>query len=786
MQARQGLRVLEYAGPSSGIASAYAGWLMARMGAQVTTLGWPGSAAAASPGSPLELAREALALGKTSRPLPSSRAELDALLLDCDVLLCDAPQAIGTLAGTPGDLAARLPGLVLGIATHFGLAGPYAGQRSTALDAQALSAVSWSLGDPGREPLSLPVGILEHESGAMLAAGCLLALSVRDELGTGRIVDVALADVLASYVAGNCRVYIHHGLKWHRNGQRPSGSCGAYPYLILPCKDGQVCISGRTRDEWQRLVQVMGDPPWASQPRYQDLRSMGTKYPEEVDALISPWFAQHTKAELEAIALKNNLIVAPLREFQEVLQTEQFAFRNFLEPATVAGRPVQVPALPFRVTARRSESAPDTASQLLGTAAPGGKPLSRDGQPLAGLRVLDFGWVWSAPWVGTMLGELGAQVIKVEHGQRPDNLRLAGKVFRDGTLVEGPTREMSPMYHQVNHGKLGITLNMKDARAVDLARRLAALCDVAVENMSPGSLERSGLGYDTLREANPRLVMLAMSAAGQFGPFANMRAYAPTMSAFAGLESLVGYRGELPVGALNFGIGDPNASVHGLLALLAALRRARATGEGSYIDLSQVEALVATVRPYLLSTQVEGVQPRPMGNTHPEMAPHGIYPAAGPDAWLTIAVADDAQWHALGRLAPDTAWAQDARYGSMAGRLASADQLDVELAQWTAQQDRDALVSRLQTAGIASAPVLPVEEQWNHPHFNARSMKHRVHIPVYGDEDMFRAPWRFSDLEPRITRCGPALGEHNAYVFGELLQLPADEIAALVADGVIA
>lgn len=785
-QEYEGVRVLEYAGAGSGIAAAYAGWLLARMGAQVTRLASEPQAASDGSPSPLQLALEVLADGKDTAAVPSNRDARDVLLADCDILLCDVPDALEALTGPRAELAARLPRLVLGVASHLGIDGPYAGQPSSALDAQALSAVAWSLGDPRREPLSVPPGVLEHQSGAMLAAGCLLALSVRDEQGTGRVVDIGLADVLASYVAGNCRVYIHHGLKWHRNGQRPSGSCGAYPFVILPCKDGEVCISGRTREEWQRLVQVMGNPAWASEPRYQNLRAMGTQYPEEVDALVAPWFRQHTKAELEAIALKNNLIVAPLREFREVLRTEQFAFRNFLQPASAGGTEVLAPALPFRVSTRREEAAADISGELLCTRAPTGESLSHQGKPLAGMRVLDFGWVWSAPWVGTILAELGAQVIKVEHALRPDNLRLSGKVFRDGKLVEGPSKEMSPMYHQINHGKLGITLNVKDPRAVALARRLVAISDVAIENMSPGSLERSQLGFEQLRAINPRLVMLAMSAAGQFGPFANMRAYAPTMSAFAGLESLVGYRGETPIGALNFALGDPNASVHGLLALLAALRRARATGEGAYIDLSQVEALLGTVRPYMLAAQVDDRQPQPMGNGHPEMAPHGIYPARGEDRWLTVAVADNTQWQALKRVAGEAAWARDARYDSVAARLAAAAQLDAEIADWTRAHDRDTLVAQLRAAGVAAAPVLSVEEQWRDLHYEARSIKHRVEIPVYGGEDLFRAPWRFSDIEPEISRCGPRLGEHNAYVFGELLQMPAAEIKALVAEGVIA
>ena len=226
--------------------------------------------------------------------------------------------------------------------------------------------------------------------------------------------------------------------------------------------------------------------------------------------------------------------------------------------------------------------------------------------------------------------------------------------------------------------------------------------------------------------------------------------------------------------------------MHGLVALFAALRRARATGEGCYIDLSQVEALLGVLRPYLLEAQVRHRQPEPMGNAHPEMAPHGIYPAQGNDAWLTLAAADDTQWQALRLLAPGMPWAGDARFDHLPGRRAHATELDAALAAWTASQPRDELVARLRAAGIASSPVLSVQEQWRDPHFAARGIKTRVTIPVYGDEDLFRAPWKFSDFEPRIERCGPSLGQHNDFVFGELLGLPAAEIAELKASGVIA
>ena len=782
-----GIRVVEYAAEGRGPAAAYGAWLLARLGAQVTR--WIDDTACPSTPSasdPLQLAIEALDEGKHSETMPPSAAQCIALLKGIDILICDAPNAFIAHYGALATLRAQLPQLIVAIVTPFGLTGPYADLPATTLDAQAISAVAWSLGEPGRAPLTLPPGVTEHQGGAMLAAACLLSMNARDASGSGQLVDIALADVLATYVAGNARLYIHHGLQWQRNGRRPFGSGGAYPYAILPCKDGAVCVSGRTREEWNRLVQVMGNPAWASQPRYQDLRSMGKHYPEEVDALVMPWFAQHTMAELEALALEHNLIVSPVRSCADVLATEHFVTRGFLKPGRVAGRTVQVPGRPYRVVEKRHEKSADIAPSLLCGPAPRVATTAPSAPPLAGMRVLDFGWVWSAPWVSTMLAELGAEVIKVEHAARPDNLRLAGRIFRDGQLVEGSSREMSPMYHQINHGKLGITLNAKEPRARALLARLVGISDIVIENMSPGSMERNELGYEQLRAHNPRLVMLAMSSGGQFGALSTMRGYAPTISSFVGLEGLIGYRGEQPIGALNFGLGDPNASVHALLPLLAAWRRARASGQGCYIDLSLLEALAGTLRPYLLDAQIHGKQPAMPANGHPAMAPHGIYPAREDDAWLSIAIANDVLWQAFTRLVPDAPWAQQLRYRHAAGRLSDALTLDAALAAWTSQQARDSLVTRLREVGIAASPVLSVEEQWCDPHFAARAIKHRVSIPTYGEEDLFCAPWRFSDFAPRITRCGPGTGEHNDYVFGELLALPAAEIAELKSAGVIA
>ena len=699
-----------------------------------------------------------------------------------DIVVIDDLAGFEAFAGQPlKGVAARHPGTVFGVSSVYGLTGPLAGKPATALDAQAVSSTSWVLGEPGRAPLSVPPGVLECQAGAHLAAACLAAWQAGTPEQGGQIVDIALADVLAAYVAVNCRFYIHHGMQWARAGRRASNSGGAYPFVILPCKDGDVCLSGRTRPEWERFVQAMGSPDWAKETRYTKLRAMGQQYPEEVDALILPWLRERTKAEIASVAHEFQLTIAPLREFDEILATPQLAERGFLKKWSQGGTTLRGPGLPFHATAARGKG-PDFACELLAAVAPARPHAGR--RPLAGLRVLDFGWVWSAPQMGSILAQLGAEVIKVEHGKRLDNARMSGTVIRDGQKVEGDTTAMSPMFHQINKNKLGITLNTKLPEGVALARRLAAVSDVVLENMSAGSLERTGLGYAELSALNPRLVMVAMTGAGQFGPLADMRTYAPAMSSFAGMESLVGYPGESPVGALNFAVGDPNAAVHGLVALFGALARRDATGSGCYIDLSQTEALLATLAPYMLQAQAEGRQPEPTGNAHPTIAPHGIYRAAGADRWLSLAVQDDAQWAALATMVGGDA--ADARFSTAPGRIGARAELDRVVQAWTAGQDRDALVARLRQAGIAAAPVQDIGEMWNDGQLTARGMKGVAELPGLGTEDLFRAPWLFSDFTPPREGRGPLLGEHNEPVLKGLLGLSHAEFDGLVADGVIA
>lgn len=833
MHALNGIRVVEWGG--GFIAAAYAAHLLRELGAEVVKVE-PVAGDLARHYGPFPQNRPdpdasglfiALNAGKKSVALDIDTAEglaaLQSLVASADVLISDVALARRRrLRMDPLALRAVHPQLITVGLSVFGETGPLALAPQAAVDACAVSGASHVLGERGREPLSLPFDQPDFQAGVHGAGGALMALIARSQSGKGQNVDIASADVLAAAIGTNSMTFRHFGsLSWEREGRRASGSGGAYPYTILPCKDGLVCVMGRSKIEWQRFVEALGNPQWAEEPRYQDLKAMGTSYPDEVDALLIPWLSRYTREELSAIGSRFNFPIGPLKTIDEVIASPQLRHRGYFReiPHATLGS-VKVPGVPWQVAgvprspvgpaprlgehtaellaqlvlapgstleaAQAKAATPDSAVTPAAQRTAASQYADRHAAPLAGLRVLDFGWVWSGPVVSTLLAEFGAEVIKVEHAGRLDNMRLRGVPTIDGRKPEGPAIEVNPYFNQINHGKGSITVNLKDVRGQALLHRLIPLTDVVIENLTPGALAKSGFGYSTLSKLNPQLVMMSMSSTGQHGPLNQFRAYAPIMSSHCGLENLIGYPGEPPLGMLNFGYGDPNAAAHALLPLLAALIQRKANGQGCYIDMSQTEAVVSVLIEPIMRWTMNHEISKPAGNRHAYFAPHGIFPAAGKDQWLSIAVPDDSAWNALIDLMLRPVWALDTALSTAPGRRAAADRIEPALAAWTQIQNRGLLVEQLRSVGIAASPVLTVEQQWTNQQFLARDLRIAARHPYLGTQDIYRTPWTMSETPPRVRGPAPLLGSDNERVFGGLLGLPSSEIAWLQSEGVIA
>ena len=382
MAALAGLRVVEW---GELIAAAYCSKLLAEFGAQVVKLEAPAGDAARAcgpfPGDVADPESSGLFIflnsGKRSLVADvegaAGRQALHALLARADIFVTNQALALRRRLGFDApSLRARYPGLIVVSLSVFGDSGPNAEVPAEAIDAYAASGTAWVIGEPGREPLIVPLLQADYQAGAHGAAAALMAVIGRRRQAAvpdgapGESIDIASADIFAAAAGANGMIYLYYGLqKWVRAGRRAFASGGPYPYVILPCKDGAVCLIGRARHEWARLVQAMGTPAWTADPRYQDLHAMGRDYPDEVDALITPWLLQHTRAELMALAEVHGFPLGPLRTMAEVAASPQFAHRGFFRRIPHAKHGViMVPGVPWMRGAQ--DAAPPLAAPVLG------------------------------------------------------------------------------------------------------------------------------------------------------------------------------------------------------------------------------------------------------------------------------------------------------------------------------------------------------------------------------------------------------------------------------------
>ncbi len=398
--------------------------------------------------------------------------------------------------------------------------------------------------------------------------------------------------------------------------------------------------------------------------------------------------------------------------------------------------------------------------------------------PLDGIRVVDFTAVWAGPHVTQWLAVMGAEVIKIESKLRPDNVRAYWNLETTG-------RTINSEFATFNYGKKGCTLNMTHTKARELAKELISISDIVTENFGGSVMDRWGLGYSELTKLKPDIIMYSCSGFGRTGPYKESPAYAGIVEAFAGLCSLNGYPGGEPRPMATYGYADITSAEHGTLAILAALHHRQKTGEGQYIDLSMTEVvsclLYEQVMDYTMNSRVQSCQ----GNRDSVMAPHGCYRCGGDDEWVAIAVSSDEEWKAFCDASGSPEWTSDDRFRDGLKRWKNRDELDRVIQEWTKNHSHYEVTQILQKAGVMAGPSLKVEEVIQDSHLRERGFHLEVEHPGLGTWCLAALPWRLSDAPPGNYEHAPELGEHNDYVFRELLNMRHEEIARLQQEQVI-
>lgn len=397
-------------------------------------------------------------------------------------------------------------------------------------------------------------------------------------------------------------------------------------------------------------------------------------------------------------------------------------------------------------------------------------------RPLEGLRIADFTWYWAGPLCTRHLARLGAEVIKLENPAHLDMCRLIQPMVGE----PGPNR--SGCFNDYNQEKRSVTVNLATPEGRQIALDLIARSDVAIENFSPGVMEKLGLDYQTLRQVNPSLVMVSISGYGDTGPLRSNAALGLPLVFASGLASVTGYGDGHPQ-RTGISYGDPNGGLHAMFALLAALWHRRRTGEGQHVKVALLEALLAVIPDAVMIRSLTGQEPAQRGNRHPQMAPHGVFRTRGQDEWIAIAVDSNQAWSALASVLGLDAGA--GRFATASERKQHEDELEQLIGAATSAWDRWELARALQAREVPAFPVVTCKDLVEDPHLAERRYFTELPHPEVGGRRHSGVPWRIwgIDLSPR--RPAPQLGEATGYILHDVLGYSEGRMAELRAAGVI-
>jgi benzylsuccinate CoA-transferase BbsF subunit len=394
-----------------------------------------------------------------------------------------------------------------------------------------------------------------------------------------------------------------------------------------------------------------------------------------------------------------------------------------------------------------------------------------DKMPLEGIRVADFTWVQAGPWVGRYFANYGAEVIRVESTTRVDWARNVpgGQTSVDGKLRKGA------LFTNFNCDKLGITLNLKSPKGLEIAKRLIAVSDVVCDNFSAGYMKRVGLGYDELVKIKPDIIQLSMPVFGDSGPRKRFAGYGTGIQAAIGLSSISGFPGRPP--GVNIALPDmgPNPT-HATVALLAALHYRKRTGKGQYIEEAQFESSVCWMGPAVLDYTVNKRVQTAMGNSSPYASPHGVYRCKGEDRWCAITVLDERQWRAFCDVIGHPPWTTDSRFSTLSRRKENEDEVNKLVETWTSERTPEEVMQAMQAERVPAGVVGTGKDVL----FDAQVQSREYYIEMeHPDGKAFceNIAIKFSETPGRIRRLGPASpGQDNEYVFKEILGMTEDEI----------
>ena len=787
---RHGLRDLRVVDFSRQIAGPYCTKLRADAGADVIKVEPPEgdpmrrwSASGANLGGRDGALFRFLHQGKRSCVVDPEADEVGELLAGADLVVEDFDPGAGDPPGV-ADWSQRYPLLCRLSITPYGRHGPWSGRPATEFTIQADSGSIGTRGLPGQEPFQCGGRTPEWVAGTFAAVGALAAVQQARRSGRGEHVDFSILEVMT--VAGTNYVDLFAQL----SGMEVAGALpqSVETPSIEPTRDGYVGFCTNSRQQFSDFLVLIGRADLESDRELAQFAGRSARL-NEWNEIVHAYTKQHGTEEIVEAASLLRIPVAPVNDGERVLQHEQLVARGvfrkdpsgeFLAPRPPyriddqdAPAPRPAPALgehSGRIEIRERSATPRHADEPAGL-------------PLAGLRVVDLTAWWAGPSATHMLASLGADVIHVESAARPDGMRMVGGMLRHKYEAWW---ECSHFFAAANCNKRGLTLDLSDARGIDLMKRFIGTADGVVDNFTPRVLDGFGLTWEVIHACNPQAIMVRMPAFGLSGPWRDHTGFAQTMEQLSGMAWLTGHPDDQP--RIQRGPCDPLAGMHAAFAFLVALAERSAKGEGVHVECTMVEGALNAASEALIEFSAYGARLEREGNRSPAAAPQGLYPCAGHAAdaplWLALSVAADEQWKALCALMGRDYWSGDPALANLAGRRAAHDRLDRDLHSWIAARERDALVDELAAAGVPAAAVRDPRSAREHPQMRARGFFEPMAHPVVGRHLVPGLPFRYAGIPNWVRHAAPTLGQHNREILSEL-GVGTAEIESLERDGVI-
>jgi len=696
------------------------------------------------------------------------------------------------------------PGLIMASISPFGQDGPYRDYKGSDLVAWAMGGLASQSGDPDHPPVRISHLDFSYLMGSLDATwGTLIALNWRATSGLGQHIDVSLQESMVK------STFLAHEY-WEVTGQERSRGSSFYrvPWTdlnlrtIWPTKDGYLyfMIHGGefgSRENphfitWMEEESIADDfirnIDWFN----LEWKDRSAAEVAKIESYFGELFKRKTRAEINNEALKRHIVLQTINSPRDIITNVQLKARNFwvqvnhddiAQDIAYPSRFVLSSATQetnFKRAPRLGEHNKEVFEKWQQRSTPA---LTKSGnapaKALEGIRVVSFEQALAAPMLTSILAAYGAEVIRVETGTRLDWHRQAGPFVGNVNHVD-----RSVPYLFINNGKKGITLNLKQPKAVATAKQLVAKADIVVENFAGGVMNKLGLGYEDLKTVKPDIIMLSAAIYGQTGPYANMKGHGNPLTALTGLPHLTGAPDQMPQYP-GFVITDFTAPRAALVGLLAALDYRRRTGEGQYLDASQFESAVHLLTPVLLALEANGEELERIGNHSKCGAPHNIYPCRGEERWCAISIFTEDEWQRFCEITGNPEWLNDSRFSTLSARQENEATLDIMVSEWTSGQTPEKVMKKLQSAGIAAGIVQYGADLNRDEHLKARGFYWKLpHGEDIGDFTYSGMPVKMSATPYEICRA-PILGEHNEQVMTEILGLSDEDFVSLITEGIL-